>query len=86
MSLGVLRGVVLAVVVAGIAGMIVSTVATDNNNGWVITFGLLTAVASIALLAATAAVWWTRPRSPAAATAGPSSSMRPTFSCPSVKG
>ncbi len=31
--------------------MIISTIATDNNNGYVVTFGLATAVAVIALLA-----------------------------------
>lgn len=32
--------------------MIASTIATDNNNGWVMSFGLLTALAMITLLIA----------------------------------
>jgi hypothetical protein len=38
----------------GIAGMIISSV-NGNNNGWVASFGVLTALASIALVSATAA-------------------------------
>jgi hypothetical protein len=40
--------------VGGIAGMIISSV-NGNNNGWVASFGVLTALASIALVSATAA-------------------------------
>jgi len=40
--------------VAGIVGMIVSSV-NGNNNGWVLTCGLLTAAASVVLLSVTAA-------------------------------
>jgi len=47
--------VVAAVIwVAGIVGMIVSSV-NGNNNGWVLTCGLLTAAASVVLLSVTAA-------------------------------
>jgi low affinity Fe/Cu permease len=53
MSHGVLRGVVLVVCVIGIAGMIIGTVATDNNNGVVVTFGLVTAVAVLVLIGTT---------------------------------
>ena len=42
----------LVVVGGGIAGMIASTIATDNNNGWVITFGWISAFGALALLAA----------------------------------
>ena len=61
MSLGVLRGVVLVVCVGGIVGMIVGTVASDNNNGVVMTFGIVTAVAVLALIASTMAVKATPP-------------------------
>ena len=40
--------------VAGIVGMIVSSV-NGNNNGWVLTCGLATAAASVVLLSVTAA-------------------------------
>jgi hypothetical protein len=56
MSLGVLRGIVLVISACGIAGMIVGTVATDNNNGVVITFGIVTAVAVLTLIASTMVV------------------------------
>ena len=47
--------VVAAVIwVAGIVGMIVSSV-NGNNNGWVLTCGLATAAASVVLLSVTAA-------------------------------
>ncbi len=39
--------------VAGIAGMIVNSV-RGNNNGWVVTCGMVTAVASLIVLAVTA--------------------------------
>jgi hypothetical protein len=54
MRLSTLRGVVLVTCAVGIAGMIVTTLSTDNNNGWVITFGLATAAAMVALIVATA--------------------------------
>jgi len=54
MNLGVVRIVVAALCVAGIAGMIVGSVA-DNNNGAVITFGLITAAGVVVLMAVTAA-------------------------------
>lgn len=41
------------VFVAGIAGMIVSSI-NGNNNGWVITFGICTAIASVVLLSSSA--------------------------------
>jgi hypothetical protein len=53
MSANTFRLLVAAVWVAGIAGMIVSS-ANGNNNGWVITCGLSTAVASILLLSVSA--------------------------------
>ncbi len=40
--------------VGGIVGMIVSSV-NGNNNGWVATCGVLTALATLSLLSATAA-------------------------------
>jgi len=48
------RGGAAVVWVAGIAGMIISSV-NGNNNGWVVTCGCITAVASICLFSATAA-------------------------------
>ena len=54
MSLGALRAVVLAVCVCGIAGMIVSSIA--DVTGAAITFGLVTAVAVLSLIAATTVV------------------------------
>ncbi len=54
MSASTFRLLAAVVWVAGIAGMIVSSV-NGNNNGWVITFGLSTAVASIVLLSVSAA-------------------------------
>jgi len=54
LPLGVLRAAVAVICVAGIAGMIIGTVATDNNNGVVITFGLITAVSVLLLITATA--------------------------------
>lgn len=43
-----IRRVVIVVFVAGIAGMIVGSIA--DNNGFAITFGLLTAVAAVGLI------------------------------------
>ncbi len=48
-----IRAACVAVFVGGIAGMIVSSI-NGNNNGWVVTFGLATAVASIVVLATAA--------------------------------
>lgn len=56
MFLRILRVVVLVVCATGIAGMIVGTLATDNNNGVVMTFGLVTAMAVVVLMATSAAV------------------------------
>jgi hypothetical protein len=56
LSLGLLRGIVIAICAGGIAGMIIGTVATDNNNGVVITFGIITAVAMLTLITSTMAV------------------------------
>jgi hypothetical protein len=47
-----LRAVVLVLCACGIAGMIASTIATDNNNGWVMSFGWLAAVSMITLIVA----------------------------------
>jgi low affinity Fe/Cu permease len=52
MTLARLRSIVLVICVCGIAGMIASTIATDNNNGWVMSFGLMTALAMLTLLIA----------------------------------
>ena len=52
MSPQVVRRVVIAVCVAGIAGMIASSVA--DNNGAALTAGLVTAVAVLCLIVATA--------------------------------
>jgi Na+(H+)/acetate symporter ActP len=51
-TLARLRAIVLVCCVCGIAGMIVSTIATDNNNGWVMSFGFLTALPMLTLLVA----------------------------------
>ena len=52
MSPKAVRRVVIAVCVAGIAGMIVSSIA--DNNGAALTAGLVTAVAVLCLIVATA--------------------------------
>jgi low affinity Fe/Cu permease len=52
MTLSHLRAIVLVVCACGIAGMIASTIATENNNGWVMSFGGMTAVAMTVLLVA----------------------------------
>jgi hypothetical protein len=49
MTVGTYRVIAAVVWVAGIVGMIVAS-ANGNNNGWVITCGLFTALASIVLL------------------------------------
>ena len=48
-----LRALVLVLCACGIAGMIVSSV-RGNNNGWVISFGFLTLVPALVLLAVNA--------------------------------
>jgi hypothetical protein len=53
-ALRVLRVVVIVLCAGGIIGMIVASVA-GNNNGWVVTFGLLTAVSIVVLMAFSAA-------------------------------
>jgi len=63
MPLRVLRIVVIVLCAGGITGMIVASVA-GNNNGWVVTFGLLTAVSVLVLMAFSAAA----NRTPSAAT------------------
>ena len=52
MSPGAIRRLVAAVCVAGIAGMIASSIA--DNNGAAITFGVVTAVAVLCSMTATA--------------------------------
>ena len=54
MRLAILRAVVMMVSAAGIIGMILGSVA-DNNNGVVITCGLVSAVGILVLIAVTAA-------------------------------
>lgn len=49
----ILRPACAAVFVAGIAGIIVSSV-NGNNNGWVLFCGMTTAVAAVVLIAVTA--------------------------------
>jgi hypothetical protein len=47
--LAVFRGIAAAVFVTGIAGMIIGSLA-DNNNGVVVTFGLITVLAAVVLM------------------------------------
>jgi hypothetical protein len=47
-----LRAAIVVVFVGGVAGMIIGSIA-DNNNGVVVTSGLLSAVASVVLIAFT---------------------------------
>ncbi len=54
MSLRVLRTICAAVFVGGIAGLIIASV--FDNNGAVLTVGLITVVAAVSLLAASAVV------------------------------
>jgi len=49
------RGGAAVVWVAGIAGMIASSI-NGNNNGWVVSFGCMTALAALCLFSATAAI------------------------------
>ncbi len=62
MALRIIRIVVLVLCAGGIAGMIVASIA-GNNNGWVVTFGLITAASVVMLMVFSAA-------SRSAATAG----------------
>lgn len=54
MSLRVLRSVCICIFLAGIPAMIVSSI-RGNNEGYVVTFGVLTAIAAIILIAVAAA-------------------------------
>ena len=54
MSLHRFRQAAAIIWVAGIAGMIINSV-RGNNNGWVITCGMATAVASLVVLAVSSA-------------------------------
>ena len=54
MTLRTLRSICAAVFVCGIAGLIISSVL--DNNGAVLTVGLITVVAAVSLLAASAVV------------------------------
>jgi hypothetical protein len=49
----IMRTAMAVVFVTGIVGMIVSTVAADNNNGAVVTFGVFAAIAAVSLIAFT---------------------------------
>src|SRR5687768_11535739 len=62
MSLSALRAAVLAVCVCGIAGMIASSIA--DVTGAAITFGIITAVAVLSLIAATTVVQYERREPP----------------------
>ena len=55
----VLRPVCGVIFVSGIAGIIVTSI-NGNNAGWVLTIGMVTAVAAVVLIAVTAAL--PRPR------------------------
>jgi hypothetical protein len=70
MALRTIRVVVIVICVAGIAGMIVSSVA-GNNNGWVVTCGLITAVSILVLMAVSTA---SRASAPAASS-GPDDAL-----------
>jgi hypothetical protein len=50
MPLRLIRIVVIVLCAGGIVGMIVASVA-GNNNGWVVTFGLITAASVLLLMA-----------------------------------
>ena len=50
MSLRVLRSVCICIFIAGIPAMIVSSI-RGNNEGYVVTFGVVTAIAAIILIA-----------------------------------
>ena len=59
MFVRVLRPVCSVIFVSGIAGIIVTSI-NGNNAGWVLTIGMVTAVAAVVLIAVTAAL--PRPR------------------------
>lgn len=73
MSPGAVRAVVLVICAAGIAGMIASSIA--DSNGAAVTFGLITAVAVLCLMVATAVARSTGPAGQAAS--GPEAGGRP---------
>jgi hypothetical protein len=52
-ALRVVRSVCLSLFLAGIPALIVSSIA-GNNEGWVLTFGMITAVAAVVLMAVSA--------------------------------
>ena len=54
MPLSAVRYAVIGLCAVGIVGMIVASVA-GNNNGWVVTFGLVAAVSIVVLMAFSAA-------------------------------
>lgn len=53
MALKLIKGTCLAIFLAGIPSLIVSSIA-GNNEGWVVTFGMVTAVAAVILIAVSA--------------------------------
>jgi hypothetical protein len=60
MPLSAVRYIVIGLCAVGIIGMIVASVA-GNNNGWVVTFGLLAVVSIVVLMAFSAASRNSRP-------------------------
>ena len=53
MALRLIKSVCIALFLAGIPSLIVSSIA-GNNEGWVLTFGMVTAIAAIILMAVSA--------------------------------
>jgi len=53
MSVTLIRTVCIAVFIAGIPALIISSIA-GNNEGWVLTFGMMTAIAALIHMALTA--------------------------------
>lgn len=53
MALKLIKGLCLAIFLAGIPSLIVSSIA-GNNEGWVVTFGVVTAIAAVILIAVSA--------------------------------
>lgn len=53
MSLKFIKGTCFALFLAGIPAIIVSSI-RGNNEGWVLTFGMITAVAALVLIAVSA--------------------------------
>ncbi|MEY3265998.1 MAG: hypothetical protein ACOVK5_07970 [Ilumatobacteraceae bacterium] len=53
MSLRLIRSTCFALFLAGIPALIVSSI-RGNNEGWVLTFGMITAIAAIILMAVSA--------------------------------